>query len=74
MAAKGTITIDAVRCKGCTYCTDACPYHLIEMGKQINSFGYQTAVYIDADRRCTACTLCAITCPDVAIDVYKKKG
>jgi 2-oxoglutarate ferredoxin oxidoreductase subunit delta len=71
MAAKGAITIDEARCKGCTYCADACPYHLIEMGKHINATGYHPAVYLDGDRKCTGCTLCAITCPEVAILVYK---
>ena len=71
MAARGAIVINAVGCKGCTYCTDACPYHLIEMAKHINAFGYHPAVYVDADRKCTGCTLCAITCPEVAIEVYK---
>lgn len=69
----GKITIDENTCKGCTLCVHACPFHLIQISKRINSQGYYSAEFVDKERKCTGCTLCAITCPDVAIEVYREK-
>ena len=69
--AKGRITIDLERCKGCGYCVEFCPKECIVMGEQSNSFGYFYAVFSDPDS-CTGCSICREMCPDFAIEVYRK--
>jgi len=69
----GEVVIEEKACKGCALCVHACPLHLIEISKRINSKGYFPAEFVDRDKKCTGCTLCAITCPDIAIEVYREK-
>ena len=69
---KGAIVVDTVRCKGCALCVEACPKHVIAVGKKVNVNGYP---YVEAVRQedCIGCASCGIVCPDGCITVYKKK-
>ncbi len=70
--ARGTITIDENRCKGCELCTSVCPKELIKMAKYFSARGYRPATLVDPGGQCTGCLLCATICPDVAITVYRE--
>jgi 2-oxoglutarate ferredoxin oxidoreductase subunit delta len=70
--AKGTITINAARCKGCSLCAHACPKNIIRMAtNRVNEKGYIPALLVDPDGQCTGCAICAVACPDVCITVYR---
>ena len=69
----GTITINRERCKGCGVCVYVCKRGLIDIGEDMNSQGYRSAVLIDDDGQCKACKLCAEVCPDACIEVYKEE-
>jgi 2-oxoglutarate ferredoxin oxidoreductase subunit delta len=69
--AKGRITVDVDRCKGCELCTTVCPKHLIHMAGSFNAKGYRPAELVDPGVECTGCAICAVICPDAAITVYR---
>jgi len=64
----GIVHIIDERCKGCGFCVEFCPRHLIEMSEQTNSRGYHPPKVLD-DQDCINCGLCALLCPDYAIYV-----
>jgi 2-oxoglutarate ferredoxin oxidoreductase subunit delta len=69
---KGKIVIDIEVCKGCLYCVEACPNHIIISADRLNSKGYYPAVFDPSeDNECSACALCAVSCPEAAIEVYR---
>lgn len=69
--AKGKVTFDTERCKGCGLCVNACPVNILALdSKNCNKQGYQPAKIIEPDK-CIACANCAISCPDVCITVEK---
>ncbi len=70
--AKGRITIDVERCKGCELCREACPPDVIAMAEDLNSKGYRPVVLFDPQHECTGCALCATVCPDGCITVYRE--
>lgn len=70
--ARGTITIDQDRCKGCELCTKVCPKNLIQMAGYFSARGYRPATLVDPNGQCTGCLLCATVCPDIAITVYRE--
>lgn len=70
--AKGTVTIDVNRCKGCSLCIDACPQSVLVLDDNLfNARGYHPVSYRDPDSKCTGCALCAVNCPDVCFTVYR---
>jgi Formate hydrogenlyase subunit 6/NADH:ubiquinone oxidoreductase 23 kD subunit (chain I) len=69
---KGTIVVDIEKCKGCGVCVSTCPTKTIELGREVNSKGYNYLQMIDAET-CTGCTNCATVCPDTVITVYRVK-
>ena len=70
---KGMIIIDKELCKGCAYCVDACPLHVIVIKNTFNSKGFFFA-YPEGIEKCTGCAICAQMCPEIAIDVYREVG
>ncbi len=71
--AKGTITIDQDRCKGCILCTTVCPQEVIVMNNDhLNAKGYHPALLADPDDACTGCAICAVICPDTCITVFRE--
>jgi len=59
---RGLLRIDQSECKGCGMCAEACPPRAIQMGEQLNQFGYRTASY--AGSGCTGCGICFMVCPE----------
>ena len=69
---RGTIVIDASRCKGCELCTSVCPKDLIHLADYFTPRGYRPAVLDDPQGLCTGCLLCSTICPDAGITVYRE--
>ena len=64
------VEILAERCKSCGYCVEFCPKHVLGIGKNVNSKGYEYVEVVNPDD-CVGCAICGRVCPDGAIDVYK---
>jgi 2-oxoglutarate ferredoxin oxidoreductase subunit delta len=69
---KGTVVIDAARCKGCGLCIAACPKDVLAFSGTLNESGYDVA-HMEHPDECIGCAFCAMTCPDLAIEVYREK-
>ncbi|MBI4289069.1 MAG: 4Fe-4S binding protein [Chloroflexi bacterium] len=67
---RGSVEIDAERCKGCGLCVMTCGRRVLAMSQRLNSKGYNPAEVVQPER-CTGCALCALMCPDVAIRVSR---
>ena len=63
---RGTIYLNANRCKGCGFCIAFCPPHVLEFCEEFNSQGYHFPRLANSDG-CTGCDLCGLYCPDFAI-------
>jgi len=71
--AKGMVTLEVDRCKGCGICVEFCPEEILVMsGGSFNAKGYRPVEVTDMDQ-CTGCAVCAIVCPDVVFTVYREK-
>ena len=64
----GIVHVIEERCKGCGFCVEFCPRHLLIMSEHTNSKGYHPPEVID-DLNCVHCGLCTLLCPDFAIYV-----
>ncbi len=65
------------RCKGCGFCVEFCPRHVLRQSSEINSKRFHT-IYVDKSEECSGCNICTMICPDFAISVaaegnYKTK-
>ena len=75
--ARGTVHINAERCKGCELCVHACPQHVLHLAATLNARGYHP-VQLDetkpdeATAQCTGCAICALVCPDLVFTVYRE--
>ena len=62
---RGRVFIRKNRCKGCEFCIEFCPQHVLVLSQDYNAKGYRYPVVVkDA---CINCTLCLSLCPDYAI-------
>jgi len=64
----GVVHIIEERCKGCGFCVEFCPQHVLVMSKHTNAKGYHPPELIESSH-CVNCGLCALLCPDFAIYV-----
>jgi 2-oxoglutarate ferredoxin oxidoreductase subunit delta len=65
---RGTLVIDAEKCKGCELCIAACPPNVLVMSSGVNETGYR---YPELTPGCTGCTACQLVCPDFVFSVYR---
>jgi 2-oxoglutarate ferredoxin oxidoreductase subunit delta len=63
---RGKVFVKPERCKGCGYCVEFCPSHVLALSETFNQKGYHPPEVVDADA-CTGCGLCGMYCPDFAI-------
>lgn len=74
---RGIVTIFPEKCKGCGFCIEFCPTHVLEFSEEFNSKGYHYPVDVKSED-CSGCDLCGLYCPDFAIfgtrikDIEKK--
>ncbi len=63
---RGKVTVIKDRCKGCTYCIEYCPRHVLALAKDFNRKGYH---YPEVARpeACVGCCFCQAICPEFAI-------
>ena len=66
------INIIDARCKGCGYCIEFCPQHVLFQSTETNAKGYPV-VRVKDPEKCTACGLCLRMCPEFAIFVESDK-
>jgi 2-oxoglutarate ferredoxin oxidoreductase subunit delta len=67
-ASRGSVTIDALRCKGCELCIPACPPRVLVMSQARNELGVP---YPELLPGCTGCGACLLVCPDFCFEVYR---
>ncbi len=65
---RGHVKVHADRCKGCGFCIDFCPRHVLKESADFNLKGYHFPYAAQPDQ-CAGCGLCEIMCPDFAITV-----
>jgi 2-oxoglutarate ferredoxin oxidoreductase subunit delta len=65
---RGTIVIDAERCKGCELCIPACPPEVLSMSESFNHMGFRYPVLHPG---CTGCQACQVICPDWVFTVFR---
>lgn len=69
--AKGKVSFNQDRCKGCGLCIEACPLNIVTIDQNvINKKGYSPATVFEMDK-CIGCTNCATMCPDEVITVER---
>ncbi len=72
--AKGILTFEEEKCKGCELCVVACPVSILALNLQtVNKKGYNPA-YIVQPEKCIGCANCAIMCPDSVITIERGEG
>ena len=65
---KHRVHVDKERCKGCRFCVEFCPQHILYETDEVNSKGYHLVRETD-DGVCDACEMCTMICPEFAIHV-----
>ena len=71
--AKGLVTIDEARCKGCGLCVSTCPKEVLRLAEgRFNAKGYRPVEKANPEA-CNGCAMCATICPDVVFTVYRLK-
>lgn len=67
------VKIDTDKCKECLYCINFCPAKVMELGEKLNSHGYYTAEFKNAENASRA-EFAATVCPEAAVSVYKDEN
>jgi len=67
---RGRVFLLTERCKGCRFCVEFCPRHVLAMSDRFNGRGYHVPVVI-AEESCTDCKMCELLCPEFAIYVVR---
>jgi 2-oxoglutarate ferredoxin oxidoreductase subunit delta len=67
------IEIARDRCKGCAFCVEFCPQHVLVKSNEINKKGYTIAKAVNPED-CRNCGMCVLLCPDFAIKVTAAEG
>jgi len=62
------VCLIAERCKGCGFCIEFCPKHILHESTKTNKKGNHIIEINDRDN-CTGCELCSMVCPEFAIFV-----
>ena len=70
LMAKGNVSINVERCKGCAFCVEFCPTKVLALSSAFNSKGYHPP-HVVAPEKCSGCDLCGMYCPDFAIYGWK---
>jgi 2-oxoglutarate ferredoxin oxidoreductase subunit delta len=65
---RGAVTVLEDRCKGCAYCVEYCPRHVLVRSHRFNLKGYHPPD-VEASVECAACGLCELICPEFAIRI-----
>ncbi|MFH1639653.1 MAG: 4Fe-4S dicluster domain-containing protein [Chloroflexota bacterium] len=55
-------------CKGCQFCVEFCPKHVLHQSGEFNRRGYNMAS-AEANNDCIGCGMCELICPEFAISV-----
>lgn len=56
------------RCKGCSFCVEFCPLHVLELSDGYNRKGYHPPRVAEGKAHaCVACGFCTLLCPEYAI-------
>lgn len=66
---KRQVIQHAERCKGCLYCSIACPEGAISVSSDVNGKGYNIMV-VDHDK-CSTCGTCYTVCPDYVFEIIE---
>ena len=67
---RGSVAVNVERCKGCGFCVEFCPTHVLQLSSAFNAKGYHPPSNINPDK-CSGCNLCGMYCPDFAIFGYR---
>lgn len=54
--------INAIECKACGRCIEACPKRLLQLGDKLNARGYRYVQYDGGG--CVGCANCFYACPE----------
>jgi 2-oxoglutarate ferredoxin oxidoreductase subunit delta len=65
---KGQVFVIPNRCKGCKFCIEFCPKHVLDYSEDINEKGYRYPIVAKGkEGECIHCRFCDLICPELAI-------
>jgi 2-oxoglutarate ferredoxin oxidoreductase subunit delta len=70
---RGSVEVDAARCKACGLCAHFCPKGCFAPAQELNALGCLPFRFLDGSD-CTACGVCGWVCPDLAIRIYTERA
>lgn len=66
---RGEVVVVTERCKGCAFCVEYCPRHVLALSTAFNRKGYHPPT-VSKPGECMNCNLCEMICPEFAIYSY----